>query len=217
MLGMLVPLSRISQEGTDSESRKKNKNKRFFLLSSLILPASSNKISRIQPPEGPHWFAGASERLPLWGARQCNREGLGNSHAGYLHWWQRNGLHRTKKWHSRYYYTYLYINCDHIAVFDLYPMVEIVGGRMLGCPTFNPCHPCPNLVDMRYIEIHYRSLYTMPPCLLLSLKTPFALREVWLQDWLVFGIRDSIAIFKGKLPLEWVYSMSLPTSDHPPQ
>ena len=65
---------------------KKNKNKRFFLLSSLILPASSNKISRIQPPEGPHWFAGASERLPLWGARQCNREGLGNSHAGYLHW-----------------------------------------------------------------------------------------------------------------------------------
>ena len=122
-----------------------------------------------------------------------------------------------KKWHSRYYYTYLYINCDHVAVFDLYPMVEIVGGRMLGCPTFNPCHPCPNLVDMRYIEIHYRSLYTMPPCLLLSLKTPFALREVWLQDWLVFGIRDSIAIFKGKLPLEWVYSMSLPTSDHPPQ
>ena len=81
-------------------------------------------------------FAGASERLPLRGARQCNREGLGNSHAGYIHWWQRNGLHRTKnKWHSvkrkimRYYYTYLYINCDHIAVFDLYPMAWL---KLLG-------------------------------------------------------------------------------------
>ena len=185
------------------------------------------KSPGFNPLKGPHWLQAHQNGFRCGVRGSATEKALGIP-MGYLHWWQRNGLHRTKnKWHSvkrkiiRYYHTYLYINCDHIAVFDLYPMVEIVGGRMLGCPTFNPCHPCPNLVDMRYIEIHYRSLYTMPPCLLLrSVKSQNSIRIAGSLVTGLAGFWDSRfdrhvqrKITEGMV----LYSMSLPTFDHPPQ
>lgn len=121
MLGMLVPLSRISQEGTDSESRKKTKTKAAaYITVHWFFQPPATKSPGFNPLKGPHWLlrrrirtasaagcAAVQQRRP-WGIPMGYCISTGDREMVYIEQKTHDILWNRKI--MKYYYTYLFIH-----------------------------------------------------------------------------------------------------------